>query len=465
MQKRRLNLLLIISVTALAFYLRSINITEIFIFSGEFGDNFLKIKNFYLSKEIPLIGPPTSHPWLHFGPFYYWLMTPILRLFNWDPFVGAWSGVAFGTLAVLLNYIFIQKITNNRTAFYSSLLIAVSPLWINFSQSARFYFIVTILFYPFVYFLYIFLKEGKHLHLATFFYGLMFHFHYSPLIYAPIILLAILIKRKSISIKNLLLSLFTFLLTLTPLIIHDSKNQFLMTFQLIIWVPYRIAGFLGFLPKNNATNTQLATDSSGVLGFITQLFTTNQTLAPAAVITVIFSIIFALKIKKYRTFSYLLGSLLFISVVAFIIHGDSPVHYFLPVFPVPIILFAMHLASIRRKIVFGSLLGLIFLMFILNLNIKKPSNKINYLKNLEISQVIVNDANGQSFSLKRLGEGDEFEGQYAQNYQYIMWNLGNEPLINQPITYVIYEENFSKKTNETLIFEDNYIKVTKVNEK
>jgi len=46
------------------------------------------------------------------------------------------------------------------------------------------------------------------------------------------------------------------------------------------------------------------------------------------------------------------------------------------------------------------------------------------------------------YMLKRKGFSDQFEGNYAQNYQYLAWLLGNEPVVDrQKLIYTIVESS------------------------
>ena len=124
-------------ILLLGFFLRFYRIEEIMLFHGELGDNYLQIKNFIFQKKIPLIGPPTSHTWLFFGPLFYWIFGPILLLSGFDPRSGAYFSEIIGIFTVLLNFFMVSKLFNNKTALISSLLVAVSPIFIVMSRSSR----------------------------------------------------------------------------------------------------------------------------------------------------------------------------------------------------------------------------------------------------------------------------------------------------------------------------------------
>ena len=92
-----------------------------------------------------------------------------------------------------------------------------------------------------------------------------------------------------------------------------------------------------------------------------------------------------------------------------------------------------------------------------------------YDKRLQVATRIVEDSKGQPFSLKRVGINDQYEGNFAQDYQYLMWWIGNEPVIVgdqvirsqiQPkFEYTINEEE--KDENQDILYEDLGVFITR----
>ena len=58
----------------------------------------------------------------------------------------------------------------------------------------------------------------------------------------------------------------------------------------------------------------------------------------------------------------------------------------------------------------------------------------------KVSELIIKDAEGKKFSLKRVGEWDEFKEDFAQNYIYLLWLKGNQPISEASLIYTIYED-------------------------
>ena len=467
--KKRFAYILIALVLIIGFFLRSYNLENSFSFSGEFGDNLLDIKNAISFKSIPLSGPPVSHPWLKFGPLYYWLMIPLIKILSFNVYVGAWFGVIAGTFLILVNYFVVKEIINEKVAVISSLLISVSPLLISFSRDARFFFFTTLVFYLFFYYLWKFYTKNRGAFLLGFSYSLFFNFHYSPILLFPVFIYFIFLKRKNLKIKeyiNLFIGLFV---PFIPLLIYDFKNKFEMFIKLLMWVPYRFAGFIGIYPKNNISSDTLNQSLMATVEFIGKSFTYKTVFWPYILgiflVIYIFVISKYLKLKKYSYGESFIYLSLFIAILAIVIHGDVPVHYYLPVFSIPIIIISNFLVKVfhkdnilMKRIVLGLFTLICYFNFSYFLKYYKSFNEnsfsiepsfVSVKLQEKIAHYIVNDSKNENYSLIRVGPNDQFEEYYSQNYKYLLWLYGNEPIENSSLSYTIYE-NISKLSDEDI---------------
>lgn len=142
--------------------------------------------------------------------------------------------------------------------------------------------------------------------------------------------------------------------------------------------------------------------------------------------------------------------LLFIfSYLGLLVHGNVPVHYYVTVAPIITIIIAYILSKFKVNL-FLLLILLIIFNLPFYLSDKWFYKKGNYNRQVEISKEILKDANGRQFNLKRVGDFDYYDDDYAQNYIYLMWMYGNEPVkTDQMLKYTIYEEfnniNFKKE--------------------
>jgi hypothetical protein len=82
------------------------------------------------------------------------------------------------------------------------------------------------------------------------------------------------------------------------------------------------------------------------------------------------------------------------------------------------------------------------------------------LQNMIVNK-IAEDARGRNFSLKRVGQSDHFDYDYALNYYYLLWRKKNEPVEGANLEYVIYEDTKTLDKNENIIWVSNVAIVKK----
>ncbi len=453
--------LLLLCILLVGIFLRFYRIEETFIFSGEVGHNLLAIKDAYQSRIIPLIGPPTSHSWLYFGPLYYWIYGPILVLSSFNPLSHAYFGAFISTLTIIANYFVIKKIFNQRIALISSFLLSVSPLYLSFSRGGRFFSIVALLIYPLIYLLFhIDRNTRKKLFWLGVILGCMFSFHFTPLMLVPFIVLILLINKK-FSTKNVVIFFGGVFISMIPFFLYDLVHQFGMTSKVLLWLPYRVAGFLGLYPKNTFSPKVAQENVLSLYNFVTESMVTPDQKIVSVIILYGLLLLFIVKCvhaiqKKLQLSEVFLIVWFLCGYIAIFIHGSPPIHYFLPLLPLPILFLSLLLNNLWLK-KWGRGIVIAFLLLISVGNFRYlfsdkwffyPENKmttvpyyIPYKVQKEVTRVIVSDAKTKRFNLRRVGLYDQFEGDYAQNYIYLLWLYGNEPTEKQQkITYTIYED-------------------------
>jgi GT2 family glycosyltransferase len=476
--------LLLLTILSLATFLRLYKIREAFTFNGEIGDNLLDIKDYYLNRQLPLVGPPTSHPWLYFGPIYYWIYGPILVFSGFNPLSHAYFGASVSVLTVFVNYVFTKKYWGEKVALLSTLLIAASPLYLALSFMARFFNFVALLIYPFIYFLIEFLKgRNNYMFWMFFVLGVMFSFHYTPIILVPAVYLLIFKSKIKLTLNLIKKLTIGLTLPLLPLFIYDAENRFVMFTKLLLWIPYRIAGFAGIIPKNNLTFATLTKTIDSFVEYMGFLFIPKSFVGiyPHVSILLIITIVYYLirsKMLRERKLIYLPVVIVSVGFIPLFIHGEPPFHYFIPLLPfIPLILSIyvfkiIKNSNLRKIFIFGFvLLAVINTADLINMKnefIQNESKALYYNVNHEVAEAVVNDASGDSVWLRRVGGLDEYEGDFAQNYQYLMWWFGNEPVkvgsvvvdgSKKPkVKYFIYED-ISQLSND---FEDSTIWIKNV---
>jgi hypothetical protein len=225
-----------------------------------------------------------------------------------------------------------------------------------------------------------------------------------------------------------------------------------------MWFPYRVLGFLKIVPNNNFDTEGVEMYMGSVTDFIGRSFVLDFNYKIFAAFLFLFIITFytITNIKRYKKefVVYFFISFFWVLIFANFIHLDIPVHYFLPIFPLPII-FVSHLVveNWKKKHVSSLFIAVVVLVLIINAveffidsqyyGIAKQSlnpHFVPYSKLVEVSEKIVSDSEGKTFTLKRVGPFDTFEENYSQNYRYLMWLDGNEPRKDGEYEYTIFED-------------------------
>src|SRR3990167_6348382 len=99
----RQNYLLII-IFICAIFLRFYRLADFAMFLSDQGRDAIIIKRIITLEHLPAIGAPSSLGGVYLGPFYYYLISPFLLLFNFNP-VGLAFGVAFLSMVGLIGVI------------------------------------------------------------------------------------------------------------------------------------------------------------------------------------------------------------------------------------------------------------------------------------------------------------------------------------------------------------------------
>lgn len=440
MQKQRnVFFLLIILVTGI--FLRIYRIDTNYFFSGELGKELLYIRQFSLAHSLPIVGMATSHTWLYYGPLYYWLMIPIFNVFNGNPFILFWTAAVVSILGLIVNYLVIKKIAGEKLGLFSTLLQAISPLLIwqtRLSKLHVFFFLVMPIFMYLIYL--IWNGKKKWVFWAGIVFGLLFSFHFSQIPLFGVVLLVFWIKRKNYAISDWLKFGIGVLITNITFIWQD-KN-------LALWLPYRV---VNIVDKNPGGTLQSLLEYLGKNSF----WDNRLWIVGAIVFIVLFSHYVVHNKTKFKTdfLPFYLISSISLMLVANIIHGAPPIHYFLPIFTTLPILYAIYL----EKHKFWAFI--VIPIFVINLIsfskdqlfysktfvLDSTVDMVPYIKQETSASFIITNAKGKPLSVQRIGPYDYFPDQYAQNYKYlILWKGGK--LVDTSANIYTIVEDLSKNT-------------------
>lgn len=439
-----------------AFLLRFYRLDELMIFNGDQGRDYLAAQEMILDGKIPLVGIPSSVPWLKQGPLFIYLLAPILWLFNFNPLSGAYLTIFIDILAVLMIFKLAKDFFNEETGLMTSLLYAVSPLVVVYSRLP--YHIspiplATLLFMWSVYKL--ITGKTKFFVWAWFFFGLLWNFELSTAIFALIFIWLWFDYKWKLKPRYFVGGIMVLLITLSPKIIYDFQHGFTQILGFWTWMVYRITAFFGFTGRHTVSLTKIRENLQLFSAYWRDLTILNQSIVAGLLLVLVVRLFWQQfkwtrrhrqeQVGYYLILLWLLGNL-----AGFLVHQDPPVAYFMALFPIPAILLgfmwskAKYLTPVFIIIIFWNLSILLHedYLSISRYNVNRPfrlrlSQSLDL--RMETARFIFNDAGGRKFNLVDGSESRIFPNN-LDNYRYLLWYLGNEPVEDgAELAYIIYE--------------------------
>ena len=202
--------------------------------------------------------------------------------------------------------------------------------------------------------------------------------------------------------------------------------------------------------------------------FLNSLFLAYNSTTFAFIMCASIIILLFLVLQKGEQYLKFIGLIMIMGITGIFIHGNPPIHYYLPLFIPAVLLFSTSLERFSLKI-----LSPLFALFILiNCQFYFSNNwfdtskewfknglNVPYSLQVETTNAIIQNSYGQKFKLKRVGPFDYFDKNYSQNYEYLLWKGGNEPIESSALVYTIYE-GVLPSDGEVLIFSKDDVSVT-----
>lgn len=336
------------------------------ILSGDFfylfdqARDYLLVKNIVDTHSLALIGTHSGLGGFFHGPLWLYMLTPVYILGQGNPFSFTYFYIGLQLGTVLIAYLVGSKLYGTKGGLSMSLLIALSPVtWGSVANTIGVN-VEPLVFLGLFYFLIKFLRGNSNAFIfAAFFTGLSLQFETAlPLVLIPTLL--IIFFWNKIALKNfkvIILSIFSFTLSVSTFILFDLRHKFLMTTAVInsFTVGHKGKGYLELKDRLPALfNSLLGTYKS-------LLFKDNFILILLLVIIFIFAAFLVLKGKsKYRK-EFLFTLFFPVLIFCFFVFYSYPIwpEYVLGLL-VPVA-FAFYLAiTIIWKNVLGKILVILF---------------------------------------------------------------------------------------------------------
>ncbi len=441
---------LIILIVAISAGLLFYRLPELMSFFSDQAWFYISARDMVLTGNIPLVGIASSHPWLHQGALWTYILGLIFAVSQFNPIAPVYFTAGVGVITVLLVYIIGKKMFSSAVGLVSTFLYATSPLIIIHARTPYHtsFIPLTALLYMFA--LYKWITGNIYYFPAVIFLiALLYNFQIST---TPFSLVAFIIlgfglwKKKDFAIKLLNkkvigLSFLAWIIPMLPMLIYDFQNGFPQTLKVVVWVGYRFALLFGF-PSIHGDKVfePLAPFIPFTLTKIQQLiFLPNDFISLAiliiAVVVVSFSLYRKFQKKIFDKGLIILYLCFFIPFVSYLALKTTSEAYWPMFFPTIILVLAVAIVSFMRTNLSKVLLSFMILLWgVLNAWTLVQNNYLmntrdfgySFEERLTAAKIITAKSNGREYNIQGLGNGSKFES-FIMPYTYLTWWLGKAP--------------------------------------
>lgn len=420
-------------------------LSSLMVFIGDQAWFYLAARDLLLGKGIPLVGIPSSHSWLHQGPFWTYLLAIVLWLGNFNPVVGGYLSVVVALATTFVMYFLGRKIFSDRIGLVASLLFATSPLVIFYARMP--YHTAPIPLFTLLYFfsLYQWIR-GKQIYfsLVLFFLAILYNFELATVILAFHFLLVLaygLWKRKEwvmgLTQKIIGFAVLLAILPMLPVFIYDRTHGYKQTIVYAGWLVFNavrtVARLIGLQEKPE--------QSFDIFSFVHMLLTRLVFLPNGAIALLLLGIstivTVSLLLKQYKKkqidSSLILLLLWFLLGVGIYVGNRVPSEAYTPIL-YPAIFFMLAIAfdrfmrfrSLLTTLILGSIM-LLNVLFLLKHNyFMSDPGGITYSQRSDAVLEILQKVDGKPYQLIGRGSGSQFES-FLMPYEYLGWFYGNPP--------------------------------------
>lgn len=448
---------------------------ELMPFIGDQGWFYLSARDLLLTGKIPLVGIASSHPWLHQGALWTYMLAISLWLFAYSPFAGAYLSIAFGLVTVLGIYKIGSKMFSENVGLIAAFLYATSPLAILHARMP--YHTSPIPFFALLWFwlVYQWVKKNN----VSFFpwiivvLVILYNFEIATVLFTGMTILIWLYgyytkKKWAINIFNkkmLLFALSAWLFVMVPMLLYDVSHGFPQTLRFVAWIGYKLLQAVGLFHGVPADHT--FGEVVMFFGVMLQrlLFLQNQVIA-LAIFFVSFSWLLVHLFLQWRKKQVVVADVflgfVLVTLCVSLIFNKTPSEAYLPMlFPFIFLMVACFFARLMNTPI-AVLLG-VFVLILIGFSNSYMLINNNYLtgysgygptfaKRMSVAKKIVQKSKGKPYMLSAKGEGSQFAS-FTMNYEYLTWWLGNAPVQQAKRTFVVEEKSKGITVFESIVRE------------
>jgi len=425
----------------LATWLRFYRLPELMMFIGDQGRDYLAARNFLLTGKIPLVGIPSSVPWLHQGPLFIWLIAFALKIGDFYPLAPAILTSTLGVLTVYFFYKLSQAWFSKPYAFLAGLLLTTSPLVVIHSRMP--YHTSPIPFFSllFIFSLYYLYQKKLNPFWPVLLWGILFQLELTT---APLILLVFLIywQRKFPFKKDLFVMILAGVIPLIPKIIYDLTHGFKQTLGFIAWLGYRFISFFGYSGRHIVSFQSIKQTSLTIFSYWQKFISGDNLLLTILLSIIVLSAVIQrfliIKKKPFKPQLIILFSFITLNLLAFLVHQGPSEAYFPVLFPAWALLIIWAFQYLKKPIlsIILIILSIYNIFYLINSNFISHGPTLK--QRLIVSRFIQSNSNNQPFKLQNHHSVAQFNS-FLDNYRYLLWWINSSENLQAKLTYTIYE--------------------------
>lgn len=449
---------LLMLIIAFGTFLRIYNIPETMSFSGDQGWFYISARDMVLTGNTPLVGIPSSHPWLHQGAFWTYLLAINFFLFGFSPYGGGYLSGLIDIVALLVLYKLGELLISRQLGIIAALLYAASPIIVINARVPYHTSPISLFTILAVLFVVKWIKgQPKYFPWLVMMLAILYNFELVTFLISGVVGLIFLIglvkkqewALKTIKKKTVLQSIIAFLIPMLPMLIYDISHGFPQTLKFLAWLGYRVLLFFGYPPINPFLS---ATPNDMMLYFyryIEQLlFVGNAQVALGIVFAAGLFYVVQFMRKKLDIIFFLPVILVgFLAGCIYLTKTPSEAYLHM-IYPLSVIVIAIFINSLffyrYMKFILISLLVIYAgfnIQFLIRQNFSFEEMPGTVPVRMEIVQYLMKEAQGKEYNLYVETRWNQSED-YAKNYAYLAWLHGHGPSVEkQPLRFVVEEKS------------------------
>ena len=421
-------LILLVILIAVSIFFRFWQLRDYVVFLGDEGRDMIVMRNIFLERNLPFLGPTASVGGFYLGPIYYWMAAPFLYLWQFDPVGPSYFVAIIGVATVFLLYKFLKEAVGFWPAILASFLFAIAPLIVRYSRSSwnpnplPFFALLVI------YLIYKGIKEKNTLYFlgAGASFGIAIQLHYLATILIAIASLIVVFNSSFKKIPRIaLVSATGFLITFSPFLFFEIRHQF-PNFN-TIWEFVTRGTTTGF----KSTNFILHISSLGntFLEEISHIRTMAATKIFFWILTIVGIVgLYLNRGSKEKRLIFSIGLIWFIVGILGLRFYTGQIfdYYFGFMFPAPFLLVGLTLYLIWKNIILRTIsvvaIGAVAMVFLDNAFYKNEPNRI-IDQTKEIAEFTLEKTEGKPYNFALISDSNSDHA-----YRYFLELKSNKPV-------------------------------------